>query len=126
MNIQVIADSEGNLLYVSDPTAGSMHDARSFYECCLDKLIPADNTIGDLGYVGCGIITGFTRSKLCDLRYDEKKVNTALARTRSRVEHVIRKIKNWKILSTGYRRPLKELPDIIKTVTTLEFFRTCY
>jgi hypothetical protein len=32
-------------------------------------------------------------------------------------------VKNWKILATGYRGRLAELPDIIRIIAALEFYR---
>jgi hypothetical protein len=32
-------------------------------------------------------------------------------------------LKNWKILSTGYRVRLAELPNVIRIITALEFYR---
>ncbi|SDN68025.1 hypothetical protein SAMN05216355_11022 [Actinomyces ruminicola] len=43
---------------------------------------------------------------------------------RSVVEHAIAALKNWTILSTGYRHRLNELPDTITLATKLELYRT--
>ncbi|GDY34099.1 hypothetical protein GTS_57320 [Gandjariella thermophila] len=42
---------------------------------------------------------------------------------RSAVERCIAHVKNWKILATGFRGRLAELPNVIRIVTTLEFYR---
>ncbi|PPI48050.1 hypothetical protein [Rathayibacter tritici] len=42
---------------------------------------------------------------------------------RSAVERCIAHWKNWKILKTGYRGRLTELPNLIRTVTRLELYR---
>ncbi|WP_255574701.1 transposase family protein [Austwickia sp. TVS 96-490-7B] len=42
---------------------------------------------------------------------------------RSHVEHAIGHLKQWKILATGYRGRLTELPDIIAVITRLELYR---
>jgi hypothetical protein len=39
------------------------------------------------------------------------------------VERTISHLKNWKILATGYRGRLSELPRIIRIVTNLELDR---
>jgi hypothetical protein len=33
-------------------------------------------------------------------------------------------LKNWKILKTGYHRIMTTFPDVLRTVTALEIFRT--
>ena len=42
---------------------------------------------------------------------------------RAPVEHAIAQLKQWKILSTGYRGRLSELPSVIHAITNLEFYR---
>jgi len=39
------------------------------------------------------------------------------------VERCIARLKNWKILATGYRGRLAELPNVIRIITKLEFYR---
>ncbi|QJU07962.1 transposase family protein [Candidatus Saccharibacteria bacterium oral taxon 488] len=46
-----------------------------------------------------------------------------MASLRAGIEHCIAQLKNWKILKTGYRGPLHELPNIIQTITKLELYR---
>ncbi|WP_308471240.1 transposase family protein, partial [Rathayibacter tritici] len=52
-----------------------------------------------------------------------KKSNREISRTRSAVERCIAHFKNWKIIATGYRGRLSELPAIIRTITKLELYR---
>lgn len=49
--------------------------------------------------------------------------NTEIFALRAAVERAIAHLKNWKILATGYRGRLTELPAIIRIVTALEFYR---
>jgi hypothetical protein len=42
---------------------------------------------------------------------------------RSAIERCTAHLKNWKILATGYRGRLAELPTVIRIVTALEFYR---
>jgi hypothetical protein len=39
------------------------------------------------------------------------------------MEHIIAHLKNWKMLSHRYRAPLDKLPEAIKAVQALHFFR---
>jgi hypothetical protein len=41
-----------------------------------------------------------------------------------RRERAISHLKNWKILKTGYHRIMTDFPDVLRTVTGLEIFRT--
>jgi hypothetical protein len=49
--------------------------------------------------------------------------NRSISTLRSAVERAIAHWKNWKILATGYRGRLTELPNIIRIITTLEYYR---
>ncbi|BDA64365.1 hypothetical protein MANAM107_11990 [Actinomyces capricornis] len=48
-----------------------------------------------------------------------KEFNRAVSSMRAAIEHTIATLKKWKILSTGYRHRLAELPTIITLVTKL-------
>jgi hypothetical protein len=45
--------------------------------------------------------------------------NRVLSGIRSAVERAIAHLKNWKILGTGYRRRLSELPGLVRTIVRL-------
>jgi hypothetical protein len=123
MNVQVIGDRWGRLVEVSDPTAGAMHDARSFVVCGLDHLLADRPVLADLGFVGCGVGTPVRKppgGKLCEL---ERANNRAHASVRAAVERTIALLKQWKVLGTGYRGPLASFPKVIRMVVALEKFR---
>ncbi|AND17790.1 transposase family protein [Rathayibacter tritici] len=52
-----------------------------------------------------------------------RTANRYISSIRSAVERCIAHWKNWKILKTGYRGRLTELPNLIRTVTRLELYR---
>ncbi|MDU0293179.1 transposase family protein, partial [Saccharothrix longispora] len=54
---------------------------------------------------------------------EDKTWNTSVSRIRWAVEHAIAHLKDWKILATGYRARLTELPTLIRIVTSLEYYR---
>jgi hypothetical protein len=123
MNVQVIGDRWGRLLEVSDPTPGSMHDARSFATTGLAALLADRAVLADLGFLGCGVSTAVRKppgGKLCEL---ERINNRAHASVRAAVERTIALLKQWKVLGTGYRGPLAKFPRVIRTVVALEKFR---
>ena len=49
--------------------------------------------------------------------------NKSLSGIRAAVERCIAHLKNWKILASGYRRPLRKLSICLTAVTALEFYR---
>ena len=54
----------------------------------------------------------------------ENKIwNTGISQLRWAVEHAIAHWKDWKILASGYRARLSELPHVIRIVTMLEHYR---
>jgi len=58
-----------------------------------------------------------------ELSDDRKATNKTISGLRSAVERCIAHLKNWKILATGYRGRLAELPNVIRIITKLEFYR---
>jgi hypothetical protein len=123
MNVQVIGDRCGRLVEVSDPTPGSMHDARSFVVCGLDRILADRPVLADLGFLGCGVSTPLRKPKggeLCEL---ERANNRAHASARAPVERTIALFKQWRVVGSGYRGPLARFPKVIRTVVALEKFR---
>jgi DDE superfamily endonuclease len=123
MNVQVISDGWGRLVDVSDPTPGSMHDARSFAVTGLAEVLADRVVLADLGFVGCGVSTPVRKPPGGELWEMEKANNRAHASARAPVERTIALFKQWKVLGTGYRGPLARFPKVIQTVVALEKFR---
>lgn len=124
LSIQVLTDRRGRLLTVTAPLPGRTHDSNAYRLTGLADLLATTIVIGDLGYQGTNAITprrkrpGHTRHTPADQAW-----NTLLAHHRWPVERAIAHLKNWKILATGYRGRLTELPTLIHIVTTLEHYR---
>lgn len=55
--MQVVCDANGQLLWVSDPLAGSTHDTKAIREHGLLDLVDARQVIAGKGYIGLGVIT---------------------------------------------------------------------
>ncbi|QIZ37908.1 transposase family protein [Saccharopolyspora sp. ASAGF58] len=123
LNIQVAADTDGGLLAVSIPLPGSMHDRKAFTECGWEDLLAETPTIADPAYQGTHATTPRKKPKNGELSTRDKESNNTISSIRSAVERCIAHLKNWKILATGYRGRLAELPNIIRIVTSLEFYR---
>lgn len=101
----MICTLDGRLLAITDPLPGSRHDARAFRAHGLDQLLDS-STLADKGYVGLGLTTPTKRRPGLGLLREQKTNNRVLNRLRSVVERVITQVKTWRILHTGFRRPL--------------------
>jgi DDE superfamily endonuclease/Helix-turn-helix of DDE superfamily endonuclease len=123
MNTLVISDRWGRLVDASDPTPGAMHDARSFTETGLDRLLADRDVVGDLGFLGCGVSTPLRKPPGGELWVVEQINNRAHNQARAPVERTIALLKQWRVLSGGYRGPLSRFPVTLRTVVALEKFR---
>lgn len=122
--VQVLSSTAGRLCHVGEPLVGATHDITAFRETALSAVLEEhmhDNlVIADLGYLGEPVYTPAERPpKLTRPNRGDKH----LSGIRSAVERAIAHLKNWKILATGYRRPLRKLAPCLATITALEFYR---
>ena len=102
---------------------GAMHDRKAFTECGWEDLMSNISVIADPGYQGTDAITPMKKPKGGELSVGNKENNRKISSIRSAVERCIAHVKNWKILATGYRGRLAELPNVIRIITSLEFYR---
>jgi hypothetical protein len=123
LNVQVLSDLTGCLLAVSAPVAGKTHDRAAFTLAGYDQLLTDVPTLGDLGYQGTPVTRPRRRPPGRDHHPSTEVWNRSIATLRSAVERAISHWKNWKILATGYRGRLSELPHLIRIITTLEHYR---
>lgn len=123
LNIQVAADLSGCLLGVSAPMPGAMHDRRAFADTGWEDLFAKNDVIADPGYQGTQAITPRKKPRGGELSDNDKANNKTISAIRSAVERCIAHLKNWKILATGYRGRLAELPTVIRIITALECYR---
>ncbi len=104
VNIQVLADASGRMLWASPALPGAIHDiAAARVHDILDALTGRDVlTFADKGYQGAGgsVVTPFKRhSRRSRLSLNEKAVNHAHARIRALGERAIATLKTWRILT---------------------------
>ena len=104
VNVQVIADAAGRLLWASPALPGSVHDltaARAHR--IVETLTSADvMTFADKGYQGArgSVRTPFKRRRFRPkLSRRQKAVNRAHAKISARGERAIATLKTWKILA---------------------------
>jgi DDE superfamily endonuclease len=124
VNLQVAGTWAGHqLVAVGAPIPGARHDAHAWHASGMATLLADLDVVGDLGYLGLGLTTGTRKPPGAELSEDRAQANQALSRYRARMEHIIAHVKNWKILSHRYRGPLDKLPEAIRAVVALHFFR---
>jgi hypothetical protein len=123
LSVQVAADLGAGLLAVSDPVPGSRHDAAALAITGWEHILDQADWVADRAYTATTAITPKKKPHHQELPPDHQKFNRALAAIRNPVERCIAHLKNWKVLATGYRGRLTELPTIIRIVTQLEFYR---
>jgi DDE superfamily endonuclease/Helix-turn-helix of DDE superfamily endonuclease len=124
--VQILSNTEGRLRHVGEPIAGSIHDVTAFRETGLAAVL-ADHmnenlVIADLGYLGEPVVTPVKKPPKGELSPAQIIANKHLSGIRSAVERCIAHLKNWKILATGYRRPLRKLVSCLTAVAALEFY----
>jgi hypothetical protein len=99
MNLQVIASPEGEIMWVSGPLPGAVHDLTASRIWGILRHLAASGLIalGDKGYTGAGdpVITPYKgRGKPAS----QKDANRAHARLRSPGERANAQLKTWRIL----------------------------
>ncbi|WP_193096755.1 transposase family protein [Brevibacterium sp. FME17] len=130
LGVQVAARLGGDLVAVSDPTRGSRHDSRALEEVGWAEQITAareDNPLlavfADTAYSKHTKLTPRRKKKGVERTEEDRDWNRKISSMRAAVERAIAHLKQWKILSTGYRGRLAELPSVIHMITNLEFYR---
>jgi hypothetical protein len=126
VNVQVVTDPCGRLLWLSPALPGRVHDltaARThrIIRICERQGIPI---LADLAYQGGGpwVTTGVKRRPHCDLTPTQQTANRALARTRAPVERGVARLKSWRIFRHTRCSP-NRMTSIAKAVLTLERHR---
>jgi hypothetical protein len=124
LNVQVACTIYGKLAWVSDPVTGNHHDNYCLGESEVLTGMNPGNWIGDKGYIGNDMITPFKKPAGGELLDWQKEYNTQINKIRWVIEQVISHLKNWAVLRTDYRRPLKTFAETISAVIGLQFYKT--
>ena len=82
------------------------------------------NWVGDKGYIGNNMITPYRKPAGGELLDWQKEYNSQVNKIRWMIEQVISHFKNWTIMHTDYRRPLKTFATTISAAVGLHFYRT--
>ena len=132
VNVQVACTLSGTLAWVSDPQDGRVHDTEALRRCGLLDVPTTDlpegasppRHIGDKGYTGLSMITPRRKPANLSLHPDDRTYNKTVNQIRYKIERVIANIKTWRVLHTGYRRPLETFQTTITAVLGLIFTYT--
>ncbi|WP_103062891.1 transposase family protein [Actinomyces qiguomingii] len=132
LNVRVVCTLSGAIVWVRDPLPGATHDGGALHASGLLD-IPSDHLlegaaaplhIGDKGYIGPGMITAVKKQSGQPLRESVKTQNTSMNRIHHKVERAMADLKTWRVLDTGYRRPIQTFPQPITVVLALIFTYT--
>lgn len=123
LNLQVACDLDGHLMWVSDPKPGSWHDLR----CIRESEFPAPegqswNVTADKGYIGWSCTHPIRKPKNGSLTEEDKDYNRQVNSYRAVIERVNAHLKNWHILKTRYRRPIKDFTNVIRAIIGMMFY----
>lgn len=123
VNVQVVTDPGGRLLWLSPALPGRAHDltaarTHGIIRICERQGVPI---LADLAYQGGGpwVTTGIKRRPLQELTLTEKTVNRALAAARAPVERGVARLKSWRIFRRSRCSP-NRMTSIAKAILTLE------
>ena len=120
----------GNRTGIPDLFSGKRHDSKALAESGIadrwaNHLKPCGpGMLADLGYLGTDAITGIRKPRAGELTDVQRACNKAINSTRAAVERAIAHLVNWKVLDTGWRGRLTDFPELLRTVTGLEIYRT--
>lgn len=125
---QILIDEKLRILDVSQSYPGSIHDKKIFnLENTINKIPEQTTLLGDLGYLGIPkenptrkvILPHKKRKGQKKLSLEQRKFNHQQASQRVVVEHVIGRIKKFRICSDLYRGKERNYNQIFRNVTAL-------
>ena len=126
-NCQVITYPNGDVVFISDPLPGRVHDMGALKKTpAADILTGALSVIADKGYQGSDYLTPDKKPAGGELLDWQKKFNSRIASLRAPVERAVAHIKTWRILHTDYRRPLHTYLSSFRAAIGLYFFKITF
>ncbi|MFJ8828367.1 transposase family protein [Streptomyces sp. NPDC102467] len=98
-NVQVIVDADTRLVIAAArPVPGTTADAHAWRNSGLAEHCAGVTVLGDGAYLNCGMVVPHRKRPRRPLLPGEEDDNAAHRKVRARVEHVIGRMKNYKIL----------------------------
>lgn len=123
MNVQVVADPAGKLLWISPALPGRTHDltaARThrIIRICERQGVPI---LADRAYIGAGswVTTPIRRLPHQDLTATQRTINRTLSAARAPVERSVARLKSWRVFRRARCSP-NRMTVIAAAVLTLE------
>ncbi|MFE3526832.1 transposase family protein [Streptomyces sp. NPDC059161] len=123
VNVQVVTDPTGNILWISPALPGRCHDltaARTHHiiRICERQGVPI---LADRAYMGAGpwVTTGLKRPPHGELTPTQRTINQAPTRSRAPAERAMARLKSWRIFRRSRCSP-NRMTSIAKAVLTLE------
>lgn len=123
MNVQVVADPAGKLLWISPALPGRTHDltaARThrIIRICERQGVPV---LADRAYIGAGpwVTTSIRRLPNRDLTTTQQTISRALSAARAPVERRFARLKTWRIFRRARCSP-NRMTAIAAAILTLE------
>ncbi|MCC9708463.1 IS5 family transposase [Streptomyces sp. MNU76] len=121
MNVQILADPSGRLLWASSALPGAVHDVRAAREHgIIDALAEAGvNCWADKGYQGAGgTVRVPYRGRWETLSAGQQAVNRSHAKIRALVEQAVATLKSWRRLRK-IRCSTTRITDLVQAVLCL-------
>ncbi|MET7737673.1 transposase family protein [Streptomyces sp. NPDC005402] len=126
VNVQLVTDPDGRLLWISPSLPGRTHDltvarTRRIIRICESQGIPV---LADRAYMGAGpwVTTPVRRPPGRGLTHTQQTVNRALSAARAPVERGVARLKSWGIFRRARCSP-NRMSSITAAVLTLERLR---
>jgi hypothetical protein len=105
VNLQVLINADTRLVAVGGPQPGNRNDGQAYAASGVDAAAGKATVIADGGYQGTGLLIPHRRKAgQTDLPAWQQQHNSDHRRVRARVEHVLARMKNYKILRDCRRR----------------------
>ena len=115
---QVVINKSGKIKAVSSTCKGKTRDKKIYEKSRIQINVPVTKK-GDRGYLGRGIKVPVKKPKGGELSDQEKEANRLFSKERIIIEHVIGKLKIFKILSYRFRNRIQDHYIIFKNVAGL-------
>lgn len=80
-----------------------------------------ESTLADKGYIGLGLLTSVKRKPGVRMRAAVRESTRRIIRLRSVVERVIAQVKTWRVLHSGFRRPLRSYGRVFSSGAGVDF-----
>ena len=84
-----------------------------------------ESALTDKGYIGLGLLTPVKRKADVRMRAAVRENNRQINRLHSVMERIIAQIKTWRVLHSGFRRPLSSYGRVFSSGAVAGVFRGC-